>query len=166
MEQSRRYMLFRNILFFNNLKADAVNSKTSNRLVQLFWTRFCCTGKKVNDERILIIDDDDILEIFNLIFQDAGYNVVISNNGETADHIHEIGPDLVILDIRIKGSAKNGGEICAEIKEKFKNARVSVILISGETDISSIAENCGADGFISKPFDIPHVLAQIKQLLH
>lgn len=117
-------------------------------------------------KRILIIDDDeDILEIFNLIFQDAGYNVVTSNNGETAEHIHEIGPDLVILDIRIKGSAKNGGEICAEIKEKFKDARVPVVLISGETDISSIAANCGADGFIGKPFDIEEVLARIAQLL-
>ena len=118
-------------------------------------------------KRILVIDDDeDILELFNLIFQDAGYNVVISNNGETANHIHEIGPDLVILDIRIAGSAKNGGEICAEIKEKFKNARIPVVLVSGETDISSIAEHCGADGFISKPFDIENLLDHIKQLLN
>lgn len=117
-------------------------------------------------KRKLVIDDDeDLLEIFNLIFQDAGYNVVISNNGETAEHIHEIGPDLVILDIRIAGWAKHGGQICAEIKEKFKPAHIPVVLISGETDISSFAAGCGADGFISKPFDIPDLLNHIQQLL-
>ncbi|MEO3407543.1 response regulator [Mucilaginibacter sp. CAU 1740] len=116
-------------------------------------------------KRILIIDDEDILEIFNIIFQDAGYNVVVSNHSETAEHIHEIGPDLVILDIRITGSDKTGGQICAEIKEKFKNARLPVVLISGETDISHIAKKCGADGYIAKPFDIEHVLTQITRIL-
>ncbi len=101
----------------------------------------------------------------NLIFQDTGYNVVISNSSETADHIHEIGPDLVILDIRIAGSAKNGGEICAEIKQSSKMRALPVVLASGETDISQIAAGCGADGFISKPFDINSLLEQIKQLL-
>lgn len=118
-------------------------------------------------KRILIIDDDeDILEIFNIIFRDAGYNVVISNHSETAEHIHEIGPDLVILDIRIGGSDKTGGDICTEIKEKFRDARLPVVLISGETDISAIAKKCGADGYIPKPFDIEDVLKRITQLLH
>jgi two-component system response regulator VicR len=49
-------------------------------------------------KRILVIEDDeDIPKIFNLIFQDAGYNVVASNNGETAEHIHEIGPVVFAL---------------------------------------------------------------------
>jgi DNA-binding NtrC family response regulator len=59
---------------------------------------FLLPEKKINDERILVIEDDeDILKIFNLIFQDAGYNVVASNNGETAEHIHEIGPVVFAL---------------------------------------------------------------------
>ena len=117
-------------------------------------------------KRILVIDDDeDLLEIFNIIFQEAGYNVVTSNHTETADYIHEIGPDLVILDIRITGSAINGGELCAEIKKKFRDEPIPVVLVSGETDISQIAVNSGADGFISKPFDIDTLLQQIKQLI-
>ncbi|OOQ60425.1 response regulator [Mucilaginibacter pedocola] len=117
-------------------------------------------------KRILVIDDDqDILEIFNIIFQDAGYNVVVSNHSETAEHIYEIGPDLVILDIRIAGSDKNGGQICTEIKEKFKNVQLPVVLVSGEADISSIASQCGADGFIRKPFDIGALLHRITDIL-
>lgn len=117
-------------------------------------------------KRILVIDDDrDILELFNFIFQEAGYNVVTSNTGDTAEHIYEIGPDLVILDIRITGSAKNGPEICADIKQNTQHAPLPVVLVSGETDISDIARQCGADGFIRKPFDVDELLRRVRQLL-
>ena len=118
-------------------------------------------------KRILVIDDDeDLLEIFKIIFQEEGYNVVLSNHAETVEHIHQISPDLVILDIRLTGSEKTGGDICAEIKEKFAKARLPVVLISAETDIRKIAELCGADGYISKPFDVAAVLLKINELLH
>ena len=118
-------------------------------------------------KRILIIDDDeDILEIFNLIFQNEGYNVVLSNNGDAAENIFEIGPDLVILDVRIVGSVKNGGEICSDLKEKFKDARLPVILISAEHDVRRIASECGADAYLNKPFDLAHLLTTVKELLN
>jgi CheY-like chemotaxis protein len=115
-------------------------------------------------KRILVIDDDeDLLEIFSLIFKGEGYNVVTSNHSDTAQQIVEIGPDLVILDIRIAGSPQNGGEICEAIKRKFRDAPIPVLLISGESDISEIAFSCGADGFIKKPFDIDSLILEIKQ---
>jgi DNA-binding response OmpR family regulator len=122
--------------------------------------------KKLMMKRILVIDDDeDLLELFGLIFSDAGYNTVTSNSGDTAQHIREIGPDLVILDIRITGSAKNGAELCSEIKRKFRDAPIPVVLVSGETDISELAAACGADGFVRKPFDIVSLLKEIENLL-
>jgi DNA-binding response OmpR family regulator len=115
-------------------------------------------------KRILVIDDDeDLLEIFSLIFKDAGYNVVTSNHTDTAEQIVEIGPDLVILDISIAGSPQHGGEICAAIKKKFRDAPIPVLLISGESNISEIAFGCGADGFIKKPFDIDSLITELKQ---
>jgi DNA-binding response OmpR family regulator len=117
-------------------------------------------------KRILVIDDDeDLLDIFSIIFRDAGYNVITSNHSETANELLEIGPDLVILDIRISGSPESGEAICRNIKQKFKNAHIPVLLISGETDVSEIAFRCGADGFVSKPFDIPSLLTEIRKFL-
>ncbi|PWK77234.1 response regulator receiver domain-containing protein [Mucilaginibacter oryzae] len=117
-------------------------------------------------KRILVIDDDeDLLDIFSILFRDAGYNVITSNHSETANEILEIGPDLVILDIRISGSPQSGEDICRNIKQKFKSARIPVLLISAETDISEIAFRCGADGFVTKPFDIPSLLMEIRKFL-
>ncbi|MDT3405391.1 response regulator [Mucilaginibacter terrae] len=117
-------------------------------------------------KRILVIDDDeDLLDIFSILFRDAGYNVITSNHSDTANEIQEIGPDLVILDIRISGSPHTGEDICRNIKQKFKSAKIPVFLISAETDISEIAFRCGADRFVTKPFDIPSLLMEIRKFL-
>ena len=118
-------------------------------------------------KRILVIDDDeDILEILHIIFQDEGYNVVISNSSDAVDRIHEISPDLILLDINIRGSAKNGAEICDEVKEHYQMLQTPVILISAESDISIIAKECGADSFVRKPFDIYQLLMQVKDFIN
>jgi two-component system response regulator VicR len=114
-------------------------------------------------KRILVIDDDeDILEILNIVFQEQGYEVVISNTGSAAEDIEVIDPDLVLLDVRITGSAKNGAEICAEIKSQHKKKPLPVILVSGESDLAILASECGADTFIPKPFDINDMVIRVK----
>jgi two-component system response regulator VicR len=117
-------------------------------------------------KRILIIDDDeDILEILNIIFQEEGYEVVISNTGDAVDHIQLIHPDLILLDVRIAGSAKNGAQICAEIKSQYRDEPLPVILVSGESDLAILAKECGADTYIPKPFDIIDIIMQVKTYL-
>jgi two-component system response regulator VicR len=118
-------------------------------------------------KRILVIDDDeDILEILHLVFRDEGYNVVISNSSDAAGRIHELSPDLILLDINITGSARNGAEICAEVKEHYPERKTPVILISAESDISIIASECEADSFVRKPFDIYQLLMQVKDFIN
>lgn len=118
------------------------------------------------NKRILVIDDDeDILDILNIIFRDEGYNVVISNNGEVANQIHIIHPDLVLLDVRIKGSLKTGAEICAEIKAQNSYKNLPVVLVSAEDDLPMLANKCGADFYVKKPFDIYDLLLKVKNCL-
>jgi two-component system response regulator VicR len=117
-------------------------------------------------KRILVIDDDeDILEILNIIFQDEGYQVILSNTGEAANHIHEIHPNLILLDVRIVGSDKSGAEICEEIKLNYPAEELPVILVSAESDLAVIALSCGADAYIRKPFDIFDLLTHVKEFL-
>jgi two-component system, OmpR family, response regulator VicR len=117
-------------------------------------------------KRILVIDDDeDILEILNIVFQEEGYDVVLSNTGEAADHIHIIHPDLILLDVRIEGSAKRGNEICSEIKQRYKDEQIPIILVSAETDLQMLANECGADHYINKPFDVFQLLTHVKKIL-
>ncbi len=117
-------------------------------------------------KRVLVIDDDeDILEILNVIFQESGYEIVISNTGEAAEHIRIIQPDIVLLDVRIIGSAKSGPEICKEIKSQLETRHLPVMLVSGESDLAIIAQECGADSYVAKPFDIFDLLSKVEDYL-
>ncbi|EHQ27416.1 response regulator receiver domain-containing protein [Mucilaginibacter gracilis] len=117
-------------------------------------------------KRILLIDDDeDILEILNVVFQENGYEAVLSNTSEAAEHIRIIQPDMVLLDVRIVGYAKSGPEICKEIKSKLETRQLPVMLVSGETDLAVLAKECGANSFIAKPFDIFDLLSHVKEYL-
>jgi len=118
-------------------------------------------------KRILVIDDDeDILEILNIIFQEEGYNVVLSNNAVAADQVQVIHPDLILLDVRLAGSAKSGTQLCTEIKQKYNDQNIPVLLLSAESNLSFLAKECGADGFIAKPFDINSLLLHVKEYIY
>jgi two-component system response regulator VicR len=117
-------------------------------------------------KRILIIDDDpDILEILNLIFEQEGFEVKLSETGEEAEQLAHINPDLVLLDIRILGSGKNGADICYKIKSRPETQFLPILLFSSEENIEEISEQCGADGYISKPFEVEHLMVKVKKIL-
>jgi len=117
-------------------------------------------------KRILIIEDDeDMLEIMNIIFRDEGFDVVVSNKGEAAEHLELIRPDLILLDVHIIGYKKRGNEICADIRKRYPADSLPVVLVSAETDIEALAARCGANSFIKKPFDINELADSVKHLL-
>lgn len=117
-------------------------------------------------KRILVVDDnEDILEILRIIFQEEGYQVIMSNTAKAADYIHHISPNLIILDIRLSGSEKSGAEICREFKSSFPEDKIPVLLVSAEENIQLIASYCGADAYLSKPFDIFKLLRRVEELI-
>ncbi len=116
--------------------------------------------------RIFIIDDEaDILEILSIILEDEGYNVVTFDNSEAADHVLDHCADLILLDVRIMGSVKDGIQICNELKAGQSTRHLPVVLISAERDLHLMAKACHADDYIRKPFDISDLLACVQRLL-
>lgn len=117
-------------------------------------------------KRILIIDDDpDILDMLNLVLQDEGYNVVTSNTCIILDNIHEIAPDLLLLDVRIPTSPKNGDVVCLELKSRDDTRGLPILLVSGEFDLKEICAACGANDYLAKPYDLEYLSAKVHQLI-
>lgn len=115
---------------------------------------------------VLIIDDDeDILEILDIVFQDSGYEVILSRVGLDVDFISVLHPDIVLLDVRIAGSPKSGTDICKELKTKTATKHLPVILFSAECDLQLLATACNANSYIAKPFVIDTLLKQVKKQL-
>ena len=110
----------------------------------------------MNKKKVYIADDDpDILEVLTIILEDKGYHVTTSPDGKSLNKLKDV-PDLVLLDVRMSGS--DGSEICRMLKSKTETASIPVVLISANRNLQEIAESCGADAVIPKPFDIKDIV--------
>ncbi len=117
-------------------------------------------------KRILVIDDDeDILGILSIIFEEEGYEVILCNTGTTPEEVQLIHPDLVLLDVRIKGFYKTGDEICSDLKRVSGTQNIPVILLSAESDVPFRARKSGANAYVRKPFNVEQLVSQVKQIL-
>lgn len=115
--------------------------------------------------KVLLIDDDlDMLEVMESTLTYYGYEVIKSTYTDdifAMVHVHQ--PDLVILDYLIAGI--NGGELCAALKRNEATKPLPVIIISAYERIIQSLGNYGCDAFISKPFDMTHLLNVIQKTI-
>ena len=66
--------------------------------------------------------------------------------------VRQAKPDLILMDNWIPSS---GGEVAVKlIKAEPDLKHIPVIYISANNDVKSLADQAGADGYLSKPFDI------------
>ncbi|WES33084.1 response regulator transcription factor [Ruminiclostridium papyrosolvens DSM 2782] len=114
--------------------------------------------------KILIVEDEkSISDELAILLQNAGYDTaVIEDFADTEAQIKKTMPDLVLLDIGLPG--QDGYRICTELR---KTSQIPVIFVtSRNTSMDELrALSLGGDDFISKPYDLPILLARIQALL-
>lgn len=113
--------------------------------------------------KILIVDDDDdLLEMVTLVLRTHGIEVFsLNDHTDFFTTLSNYRPDLVVLDIYL-GDA-DGREICKQIKNTEEFADTPVLLYSAGHISSSSIEDCHANDFLQKPFDISMLLKRIRQ---
>ena len=120
----------------------------------------------MNRSKILVVEDDhDIAQLLAITMKKAGFEVALSENGYDAlNLIRRHSPDLVILDLMIP--QRSGIAVLDTIKAR-PSRQLPVIMMSGSTETRhrELAESRGADGWLPKPFDIPHFLKTVNGLL-
>jgi CheY-like chemotaxis protein len=106
----------------------------------------------VSAPRVLVIDDSPIaLDITRAALELGGFEPrAASSLGEFNVILKTWSPDIVLTDVRMPGV--DGGEICRWIKARLDTQRVRVLLFSDlpKEELSQIARDTGADGYISK----------------
>ena len=101
---------------------------------------------------VLIVDDDeDLLILIQHALSLEGFDPICSPNGVNIKAIvARKRPDILLLDIRMNGT--DGITICKELKRNPETASIPVIMFSGNDDLKALSLECGADGYITKPF--------------
>ncbi len=113
--------------------------------------------------RILIVDDDEaVLKGLSEYFSRLGYQVVRAATGQQGlDGFESQEPDVTILDLRLPDI--DG----MQILEILRRERALVILLTGYGDIPTAvrAMQLGAENFLTKPVDLPHLAATVEHAI-
>ncbi|MBQ2061956.1 MAG: response regulator transcription factor [Oscillospiraceae bacterium] len=114
--------------------------------------------------KILVVDDEKLLVKgirFNL--ENEGFEVDVAYDGATAVEKARTGNfDLIILDLMMP--VLSGTEACMKIRE-FSDVPVIMLTARSEDEDKLIGFACGADDYVTKPFNIREVIARVRALL-
>ena len=114
-------------------------------------------------QKILVADDaKDIREILRIMLEDAGFEVVLANNGIEALEKFDDSIQLVILDIMMP--LCDGIDACTKIREQ---AQVPILFLTAKSAESDMIEGfeAGGDDYLIKPFSCTELLLRVRALL-
>ena len=120
-----------------------------------------------NHKNIVVVDDEkDILELLKYNLEKEKFKVSCISSGHSAvELISNLKPDLIILDLMLRGI--NGLDICEILKKKKNTQNIPVLMLTAKGEESDIIKGLeiGADDYVVKPFSVRVLLARISSLL-
>ncbi len=118
-------------------------------------------------EHILVVEDEEHLATGIKYNLDAeGYRVTAVGDGPSALKIIEENRgevDLVVLDLMLPGMS--GYAVCEAIRATDKDLPVLILSARTLTEDRTRGFDCGANQYLTKPFDLDEFLSRIKNLL-
>lgn len=107
-----------------------------------------------NDAKsVLVVEDEqEMLNLVSLVLEDEGYQVRTAMDGrEGLRAVDKAMPDLILLDMKMP--VMNGWEFAREYRKR-NSPRAPIVVLTATPDARKVAEEIGAVGWISKPFDL------------
>ncbi len=115
--------------------------------------------------RILLVEDEPglILTLSDRL-ESEGYNVVTEEDGD-AGLKRALGEkfDLYILDVMLP--KRSGLDICQEIRKKDIQTPILMLTAKSQVVDKVVGLKLGADDYLTKPFEMPELMARIEALL-
>jgi len=134
---------------------------------QLKLTEPIVESERVSGDRILVVDDEPIVQQFlSEMLSGEGHKVVVIDNGN--DALEKLGSedfDVILLNIKLPG--KSGIEIYKHLQKAVKSLVRKVIFITGDAmdeDIAAFLSRTKAS-YISKPFDVEQLKNNVNRVL-
>ena len=116
---------------------------------------------------ILVVEDEDNIALaLEHLMRREGYALSrVASGAEAMPAITRDHPDLVLLDVMLP--EVSGYEICQSVRLDPALADVKILMMTARGNQMERRKGLalGADGFISKPFDVADLKAEVKRLL-
>ena len=116
------------------------------------------------DEHVLLVEDDaSIREVATLGLEQSGLRVTAVGDGrEGLDRFRQGGVDLVVLDVMLP--SLDGFEVCREIR---RESQAPIVMLTARCELHDVVVGLelGADDYVTKPFELPELVARVKAVL-
>ena len=115
---------------------------------------------------VLVVDDNDEVRRYVASVLGGGYDVRQASDGrEGLDMALKTVPDLIVCDVLMP--VMDGLEMCRRVKNSTATSHIPVVLLTSNAYENQRAEgyDCGADGYITKPFSSKVLLSRVRNLL-
>lgn len=114
--------------------------------------------------RILLVEDDpDINAPLAAFLTRQGFVIRTAENVEAAEHaLRQDDIDLILLDVMLPG--EDGLSFCRRLYSQ-RGPRIIMLTALSESTDKVVGLELGADAYVTKPFDLRELLAQIRALL-
>ncbi|HWI40726.1 MAG TPA: response regulator, partial [Verrucomicrobiae bacterium] len=117
--------------------------------------------------KLLLADDSiTIQKVVGIIFSNEEYELTVVDNGNAAlEQARTVVPDVVLADALMPG--KNGYDLCREIRRDPRLSHIPTLLMTGvfEPFDENRAKECGADDYITKPFESQQLIEKVRKLI-
>ncbi len=104
--------------------------------------------------KVLLVDDEPSLrKVVKKRLELAQYDVAVAADGyEALQYLREERPDVIVLDVMMP--RLNGFEVCARLKQDPQYRTIPVVMLTARAHArdEQLARECGADGYVRKPF--------------
>jgi two-component system, OmpR family, response regulator len=116
---------------------------------------------------VLIAEDEpSILEALDFVLRRAGWTIESVTDGDAVlDAVRRLRPRVLVLDVMLP--KRSGFEVLKQIRADQGVAHLPVLVLTakGQQQDRRIAEEMGADAFITKPYSNAEVVDAVRRLL-
>jgi len=121
----------------------------------------------MSKKKILLLDDSVItLEMEKAVLEERGYEVAVASNLlEFQGQLDRFQPEIILTDLMMPDIS--GKDIVRVLKQDFHTERIPIVLFSSKPDeeLAEIAEQAGADGYLSKSHGIERLGDMVDELV-
>jgi two-component system cell cycle response regulator len=114
--------------------------------------------------RVLVVDDvPDNIKLLTYELADEGHEVLVAHDGPQAlAQADAERPDVILLDIIMPGL--DGIEVCRRLKSDPQLRSIPVVMVSARGQEHDVIAglDAGAQDYVTKPFNLPIVLARVR----